>query len=59
MRDFYIILAEIGWAWVALLAVAWAIFAFVRRRRDAANNARGLEVQPTGRQPTERHEEHR
>jgi hypothetical protein len=58
MRDFYIILAKLGWGWVALLAVIWLVVALGRRRRpnatDSANSGIGFEVQPT-----ERHEEHR
>jgi hypothetical protein len=55
VRDFYIILAKLGWGWVALLAVVWLVASLVRRRRDRARSRQGFDVIP----PTERHEEQR
>jgi len=56
MRDFYIILAKLGWGWVALLAVIWVVVASLRWMQDRERRRRGFEVEV---QPTERHEEHR
>jgi len=49
VRDFYVILAELGWGWVALLGVIWIVVALVRWRRERERRRRGFQVQPTER----------
>ena len=38
MRDFYIILAKIGWWWAALLAVVWMTASLIRQTRQGKEN---------------------
>ena len=52
MRDFYIILAKIGWAWALLLGIVWLTVSLVRRNRERHSRQRGFEVQPTERHET-------
>jgi hypothetical protein len=50
MRNFYIILAEIGWFWTILVAIGAIVVWLRHRRRQLEARRPGFDVQPTERQ---------